>query len=136
MVRRSFLRMALIAILFTGLWAQDAAPNLLSPLARLTAAHTAYLKNAGGNELPFNVVSEGVEGWGRYRIVNSPEKSDIIIEVTSPDGAGGVSVSSTTATPTTQRIAGGVRYQFARIVRFAHHCHRLRRQKQNGTMVG
>ena len=98
MVRRSFLRMALIAILFTGLWAQDAAPNLLSPLARLTAAHTAYLKNAGGNELPFNVVSEGVEGWGRYHIVNSPEKSDIIIEVTSPDGAGGVSLSSTTGT--------------------------------------
>ena len=97
MFRQSFLWMASLAVLFTSLWAQDPAPKLLSPLARLTSAQTAYLKNAGGSELPFNVISEGVEGWGRYRIVNAPEKSDIIIEVTSPDAAGGVSVSGTTS---------------------------------------
>ena len=101
MFRRSFLWMASFAALIPVLWAQDAAtspPKLLSPIARLTSAQTAYLKNAGGSDLPFNVISEGVEGWGRYRIVNSPDKADIIVEVTSPDAGGGVSVSSTTST--------------------------------------
>jgi hypothetical protein len=70
----------------------------LSPTARLTSARTAYLKNAGGSDVPFNVVSEGVQGWGRFKIVNSPEDADIIIEVTSPDGSGSVAVSSTTST--------------------------------------
>lgn len=70
----------------------------LSPTARLRAAKTAYLKNAGGSEVPFNVISDGIQGWGRYQIVNSPDKADIIVEVNSPREGGGVSVTSTTST--------------------------------------
>jgi hypothetical protein len=70
----------------------------LSPTARLTAAHTAYLKNAGGNDVPFNVVSDAVHGWGRYKLVNSPDDADIVIEIAAPNGTGSVSVTSTTAT--------------------------------------
>lgn len=70
----------------------------LSPTARLAAAKTAYLKNAGGSEIPFNVISESVEGWGRFQIVGTPEKADIIIEVTAPETGSGISVSSGTST--------------------------------------
>jgi hypothetical protein len=75
---------------------KDALP--LSPSARLAAAKTAFLKNAGGSEVPFDVITEGVRGWGRYQIVSAPEKADIIIEVTSPGIGSGVSVTSTTST--------------------------------------
>jgi predicted Zn-dependent protease len=95
--------MWLPAVLILGLMAlaQNPATSTarpLSPTARLTGARTAYLKNAGGSEVPFNVVSEAVQGWGRYKIVNTPEDADIIIEVASPDGTGGVSVTGTTST--------------------------------------
>ena len=44
-----------------------------------------FLKNNGGSEIPFNVISGGLEGWGRFLPVDSPEQADIVIEVTSPD---------------------------------------------------
>ncbi len=60
-------------------------PVFVSPAARLAAAKTAFLRNAGGGEVPFNVVSSGLEGWGRFRLVDSPSDADIVIEVTSPE---------------------------------------------------
>ncbi len=102
MDRRIFLPMAALMVLFATALAQVADPSAankpLSPVARLAAAHTVFLKNAGGSELPFNVISQGLQGWGRFQMMNTPEKSDIIIEVTSPATGGGVSVSSGTST--------------------------------------
>ena len=60
-------------------------PTYVSPSARLAAAKTVFVKNNGGSEIPFNVISGGLEGWGRLLLVDSPGQADIIIEVTSPD---------------------------------------------------
>lgn len=60
-------------------------PALVSPAARLAAAKTAVVQNAGGSEIPFNVISSGLEGWGRFRLVESRSQADVIIEVTSPE---------------------------------------------------
>ena len=67
--------------------APPAARNraLISPQARLLAAKNVYLSNAGGNDIPFNVISGAMEGWGRYILVDAPEKADIVIEVTAPE---------------------------------------------------
>jgi hypothetical protein len=82
------------ALLITGiLFAQEkppAAPEqknpaFVSPSARLAAAKTACVKNAGGSEVPYNVISSGLEGWGRFRLVDSPSEADIVVDVTSPD---------------------------------------------------
>ena len=99
MLSRILPGMAALFVLLSFAFAQDpkASPPL-DPTARLTAAKTAFLKNAGGSAVPFNVVSEEIEGWARYQIVKVPEKADIIIEVTSPGTGGGVSVSSSTST--------------------------------------
>ncbi len=70
------------------------------PTSRLAAAKTAYLKNTGGNSIPFNVISTSMEGWIRFALVDSPDKADIIIEVSAPTGGGGVSVSSKSGSPT------------------------------------
>lgn len=102
---RVFLSGSLItAVLLIGIAsAQEANPPMpkknppVMPTSRLAAARTAFVKNAGGSSIPFNVISTSMEGWGRYQLVDSPEKADLILEVsTSSSGEGGVSVSSST----------------------------------------
>jgi hypothetical protein len=41
-----------------------------------------------------------MDGWGRFVMVNSPEQADIILEISSPGGGSGVTVSSKTDTST------------------------------------
>lgn len=79
--------------------AQEAKkPMAIAPSARLAAAKTAYVRHGGGNEIPYNAVLSGMEGWARYTLVDSPEKADIIVEVTSPGETNGVSISGRTET--------------------------------------
>ena len=78
-------------------------PTFVSPAARLTGAKTAVLQNAGGSEIPYNVISSGIEGWGRFRVVESRAEADVIIEVTSPDEEN-VSVSNKTHVGTSGRM--------------------------------
>ncbi len=93
---------ALVLIAGAG-FAQEASSPMpqknprVTPTSRLAAAKTVYMKDGGGSSIPFNVISNSMEGWGRFEMVNSPEKADLILEVTtSSTGEGGVSVSSTT----------------------------------------
>lgn len=68
----------------------------MSAGARLAGAKTVFLKQGKGSEIPYNVISEGIEGWGRYALANSREKADLVIEISAPEDSGGISVSSTT----------------------------------------
>jgi hypothetical protein len=106
-MRRAFLLLAalVIAIFATGLvLAQEKEPPeqkkpaFVPPSARLAAAKSALVKNAGGSEIPYNVISSGLEGWGRFTLVDSVSQADIIVEVSSPEEEGGVSMSSRTRT--------------------------------------
>lgn len=104
---------ALLIVFSSGLalFAQDqpAEPKKYVPAqVRLAAAKTVFLRNAGGTEVPFNVIQAGIESWPHYMIVDSPDKADLIIEVLSPEetkkessvGAK-VNTSGGSATPTT-----------------------------------
>src|SRR5689334_2591448 len=76
-----------------------ATKPVLAPLARLQAAKTAYVKNVDGSTIGFDTVLTTLEGWGRYKLVESAAKADVLIEVTSPDeDSGGVSISSSQST--------------------------------------
>ena len=76
--------------------AANPAPPM-SPFLRLTSAKSIFLKSSGGSDIPYNVISSSMEGWGRYEIVKSPDKADLILEITAPsDSGGGVTVSSST----------------------------------------
>jgi hypothetical protein len=104
MRRTSFLAITLL-ILTLGAHAQEekkdtpSAKPVLSPIARLQAAKTAFVKNMDGTAIGAETITATLEGWGRYKIVNTPERADLIVEVTSPsDSEGGVSVSSSSST--------------------------------------
>jgi hypothetical protein len=79
-------------------FAQEPQPEprkFLPPQARMAAAKTVYLRNAGGSDIPFNIIQAGIESWPRYTIVDSPEKADLIVEVLSPEESQSTSGSKT-----------------------------------------
>ena len=113
------LRIALPVLLTTALFAaqkeqkpeerKTAAPTI-SPLARLAAAKTAYLKRAGsGGNIPFEVISETLEGWPRFTLVNAPEKAEIIIEVFCSDDYDVGTATTIRTSPQTGRPERGAR---------------------------
>jgi hypothetical protein len=60
-------------------------PGAAAHYDRMAAAKTVFLKNAGGSDIPFNVISRNFESWGRYILVDSPDNADMAIEIQSPD---------------------------------------------------
>src|SRR5437763_3526110 len=93
-----FLLLALLTI-STALTAQQEKKKTeaLTPSARLAAAKTAFISNVHGNTIPFDVISSSLEGWGRFTLVNAPEKADVIIEITAPEESSGVISMMTSA---------------------------------------
>ena len=93
-------RITIVLVLLAGalVFAQEQKPAAtpISPSARLAAAKTAFLKNGGGSEIPYNVIESGMEGWGRFTLVDSPQEADVIIEVQAPEEESGATVSSST----------------------------------------
>jgi hypothetical protein len=65
--------------------APAATPSAPAQHDRIAAARNVFLKNAGGNDIPFNVISRDFEGWAHYLLVDSPDQADLIIEIQSPD---------------------------------------------------
>jgi hypothetical protein len=94
-LRRIAILCLMVAVL--AAFAQEPQPEpkkYLSPQARMAAAKNVYLRNAGGTDVPFNVIQAGIESWPRYLVVNSPDKADLIIEVLAPEESTGSSVST------------------------------------------
>jgi hypothetical protein len=78
-----------------------AAPKpVISANARLAAAKTVYLRQIEShNDIPFNVISNGFDGWAKYVVVPSPEKADLIVEVSATEREdSSFAVSSSTST--------------------------------------
>lgn len=65
--------------------ASAATPRAPSRYDRLASARNVFLKNVGGSDIPFNVISRDFEGWAHYLLVDSADKADLIIEIQSPD---------------------------------------------------
>jgi hypothetical protein len=63
-------------------------PLALTRSQRLGAAKAAFIKQVEGSEIPANVITSSLEGWGRYTLVSAPDKADILIEITSPEEKG------------------------------------------------
>jgi hypothetical protein len=86
----------LVAGSFIAAQAQEppAKPASISASARLAAAKTVFLKKAGGSDIPLNVITSDIEGWGRFTLVDSAEKADLVLEVLSPDENGNVTVTN------------------------------------------
>jgi hypothetical protein len=91
--------------------------SLMSPTARLQAAKTMYVKDVRGNGIAHTVITSGLEGWGKYKMVDSVKDADLVVEITAPQESSGMSISSSTSpgeygkpessTKTTKELSGG-----------------------------
>jgi hypothetical protein len=89
------IRIAIVLVLLSATFAftqEQSTPEskppdraLISPLARLKAAKTMYVKNLGATDIPYNVIENGLEAWPRFVIVDSPDQADVILQVEAPD---------------------------------------------------
>jgi hypothetical protein len=68
-------------------------PAFATPSMRLAAARNVLIVRTRGSRIPFDTVKSTIEGWGRFTMVETPEKADLIIEIAS-SGDSGVQVSS------------------------------------------
>ena len=68
-------------------------PLIETPSMRLAAAKNVFITRTHGSRIPLDVIRSTMEGWGRFTFVETPEKADLIIEISST-GDSGVQVSS------------------------------------------
>jgi len=68
-------------------------PVMETPARRLASAQNVLMFRSRGNRIPFDVIKSTVDGWERFTLVETREKADLIIEVSS-NGDSGVQISS------------------------------------------
>ena len=65
-----------------------------APADRLATAKNLFLKTTGGgSDIPYNVINSGFEGWGKYVLVDSADKADIVMEISAPRDDSGTRIS-------------------------------------------
>jgi hypothetical protein len=85
------------ALLAFGQDTHPEPPKFLPPSARMAAAKTIFLDHLKGTDIPFNIIQAGFESWPRYTIVDSADKADLIVQVTSPAESSSGSSNSVSA---------------------------------------
>ena len=80
---------------FSALGQQPAQkkPLIETPSMRLAAARNVYITRTHGSNIPLDVIRSTMEGWERFTFVETPDRADLIIEISST-GDSGVQVSS------------------------------------------
>lgn len=68
-------------------------PLIETPSMRLAAAKIVFITRTHGSRIPLDVIRSTMEGWERFTLVETPDKADLIIEISST-GDSGVQVSS------------------------------------------
>lgn len=54
--------------------------------ARLTNARKVMVTRARGNDIPYDVIKSTLDGWGRFTLVETPEKADLLVTVATTGG--------------------------------------------------
>lgn len=75
---------------------QEKKPQMLSPGVRLTSAKNVMIVRLRGSDIPYDTIRTTIDDWGRFTLVNTRDKADLIIEIASVGGDGDVRVSGGT----------------------------------------
>ena len=68
-------------------------PLIETPSMRLAAAKNVFITRTQGSRIPLDVIRSTMEGWERFTFVETPDKADLIVEISST-GDSSVQVSS------------------------------------------
>ena len=95
---------------------------------RLASARNVFIYRTHGSRIPFDVIRSTLEGWGRFTLVETPDKADLMIEISSSgDSSVQVSSSSSVSAETGQR--GEIHLQQKRHFTFRGEDDRVRRSQ-------
>jgi hypothetical protein len=61
-------------------------PQIQTPTARLTSARNIYFVRTHGGDIPFDTIRTTIDDWERFTLVTTPDKADLIIEISSSGG--------------------------------------------------
>jgi hypothetical protein len=84
--------MALLLLCASAPAQQPAESPPVSPHARLLAARSVYIEHSGGR-IPYDVIGDAFQGWGRYTVVRDPAAADLIVSIRGGLSDSGLSVS-------------------------------------------
>jgi hypothetical protein len=74
---------------------QSGGPPISQTFAeRLAFGKSMYVKNEHGSDVPVDVITSDLEGWGRFTMLNSAENAELIAEVSSYE-TGAISLGGT-----------------------------------------
>src|SRR5689334_12063317 len=100
MSRRRSVLSILVIILVLAIWgnsqpqqSSEKKPVLETASMRLVSARNILFVRTHGSTIPFDVIRSTIEGWGRFTMVKTADKADLIIEIWS-SGDSSVQVSS------------------------------------------
>src|SRR5215472_19388096 len=78
--------------------APEKKPVIETPSMRLASARNVMIVRIRGSEIPVETIQSTMDGWGRFTLVETRDKADLIVEVAS-NGDSGVQVSTSTVSP-------------------------------------
>jgi hypothetical protein len=73
---------------------QPARPTADAVTPRLTSAKNVMVTRARGSQIPYDVISSTLDGWGRFTMVDTADKADLVITVATSGGDNSARVSS------------------------------------------
>jgi predicted Zn-dependent protease len=62
--------------------------------SRLANAKNVLVTRAHGSDIPYDTIKSTIDGWGRFTLVDTPEKADLVVTVATTGGDSGVRVAS------------------------------------------
>lgn len=107
-LRRSPTLLSIALMLVTALVAQQTPPISQILSDRLAFGKSMYLKNEHGGHIAFDAISTDMQNWGRFTILNTPEKANFIADVTSYE-SGTVTLGGNTSASDDRSAQTGVR---------------------------
>jgi hypothetical protein len=82
MIQRLAASILAIALINAGAFGKDRKSIPVAPLpSPMLFGKTAFISNGGGEQLAYDSFYAAMKEWGRYEILDSPEKADLIFEI-------------------------------------------------------
>lgn len=103
----SLVLMVSLALLPSGAFSQQPEKKAIleTPSARLMNAKNVVVARARGSDIPYDVIKSTLDGWGRFTLVETKDKADLVVEIATTGGENiGRVASSSGPSPLTGRI--------------------------------
>ncbi len=80
-MKKAFLYLLILSAPLAALAGKKKLPPPAPLPGQVTQAKSVFLVNGGGSELAFDAFYQAFKAWGKYELVGSPDKADLVISL-------------------------------------------------------